>query len=851
MTRRTLFIEVTPDATAALTHCAFNASTIAPAGKIALSNSNLTALYNGTFTSVAGVFGNVALTSGQWYWETRAEVASAPTSAVGIVCVDQAANTASTTKLCVGVQSTGAFVYNGVTTATLGATAIGARIGHWLDMDAQIYRVWKGGAWSIAAQGFPVGAGWAPIMQAGATGAGWTLCTGSNVYVGVSPFQWTKPSGASMYGSYGAATPTVQRLASRHFTTPNYVTGTTPLAATFYDGRISPRSDIRMLRQMTVWPWGNAGAAQPVVGTVELWNGDGGLDAWKGYNWRDKIATLAYIEGEQPGTISSGITWAFAIVDKVEFLGDTVRITFGDNLSKLDKALQSTNYGDQAVSGNFIERTLADVGDNNEGLAIPTVIGSVQQAEPFNVNPAAGKREFQFAQGEPVYSMLVYDKCDPWDELITGTDITRTSRTDGFRMAAAIAGPLGKTTADLVGPMKRGLNFLTSASGGAFTTWSGSPSTPSGWARVAGTENATCKFQNNGGACQIISDSSVTLAMRYSTSAITTVAMEVQFTVTSITTPGAFSIRNYNGTNATFTRVQVYGTGTYRVIVPAPAGSGGSVVEIWSGNTGGSINVTIDNMDAWVVTPRLNIQDCLEYLLVNLGGFSSGDMDATSFSALATKMPATLGYYAKDQANLLDVVRQFVNSVGGFIFVDRFGKFRVGRIELTDTSTPALSLTKDDIVGDVACELDLAKGLSTNLAGLRNWSPTDANSMATSVTASDKLKWSKQYQAQRSALGIVHATYTQADNQEPFGTLIQDATWLKAEASRWATLYAFPRYFYRLTVLLDLATANTLNPGDVVNVTLARYDLAAGKNLMLVSIQHRFWSQAVDLVLWG
>lgn len=854
MTRRALYMHVSPDVPQALAYGAYDPASIAAAGKIALSNANLTALYNGAAAGFAGVRGTIPMTSGRWYWETRSENTTALNYGfTGIIRGDQAANAGTATTLCMAHQGNGTFSFNGVSTVSVGATAAGARIQHLFDADAGIYYVGKNAGWLVAASGIVVGPGWYPVMQAQIPAYGWTLCPGGPS--GLSPHIWTRPSNTKVYATQPAPVATLMRMATRAITTPDYLFGVPPDPLAFYDGRISARSDIQLARNVVVWPWAGSGGSAPALGQLELLNKDGALNVWRDYGWRDKVASLYYSDGDLPGTIGPGTAWAFALVDRLEFRGDIVRMVFGDWMAKLQRSAQSQNYRKQSDSGLYLLRNITtDVGEEVEGKALPLLIGTAYQAEPFNVNPAPGVREYQFSDS-PLYTMLTYDKCDPFDELPTGLDIIRPSRSDGFRMAPSLAGPLGKVTGDVVGPFYRLTQRVTTANGGGFTTWTGD--NPDGWT-VTTTETAACRFTQNGAACRIQSNGTSRQSMSHNASnGAWTVGrvIEVQFTVTAVVTPGPIFFLLTSGLNTSVRRVPIYGTGTYRVVLSLPAGATAYTFWINSGLNvvaGDTVDVTIDNLEAWEVLPITRWADVVQYLITTRGGFLLGDVDATTLASVSSNSGnPVLGYYSNNGGNIDEILRQCMDAVTGFVFVDRLAKFRFGRLDVVDKEGPVLALTGRDLMGEIVCELDVARGLSTNMAGMRNWSPTDADSMATSVTALDKRKWSERFQAIKSALGVVHSSYAHADNAKPRETILQVANEIKAEVSRMATLYSVPRYFYRCTVSLDLAAANALNPGDVVSLTVDTYDLSNGKNLMVVGIVQRFFSQAVDLVLWG
>lgn len=868
MSRRTLFLHVTPTLPVASTPATWDPLYLGAGAT--LSGGNLTvsttAAAGGTPTTRTTAFAR----GGVIYWETLVSYTSNGDFWAGIGAglsgatanpIGEGAGTAGPASG--GVKKSGAFRWNVTTTANLGAIASGDTLRHWLDMDARVYKIAvNGGAFVTVLSGaqwvqdvtgaVPVDFSrlYAEVTLQRATGS--TSSVTANF--GATPWTYGLPAaaGVTIMGSANAATPVPLKLASRSVVPIR--AGTNPDQFAFYDGRISTKSDPQLSIQASTWPQGGgASGGNPVVGAIEFWNGDHALDVWSGYIWRDVLAELYYTEGELIDDAETRGTWARAKVDRIEFKADTVRLVFADVLAQLDRPAQTNTYGTQADAGDKIERTIDLVGTQNEGRSLPICIGAVFQADPFNVNPAPGTREYQWSD-EPVSEITaVYDKCDPYDELLTGVDFHRTSQTDGFRMSPVVSGPIGKVTADLIGPGKRGTNRISSTGIGAFTTFSGSPVTPSGWTRT-GSETAGTTFTNGGGSLRIKSDgTSLTLGLIATGVAITQGAyIEAQFSVVAATTPGPFYLRLVAGLNTVTRRIDVYGPGLYRVTMKAPAAGGTASFRIFAANQAADIaDVSIDLLDVWEITPKTGLADILTDLATVRGPLTTADINTASVAALTAKFNPRLGFYSGEQMNTLELARQLLNSVTGFIYADQTMKLAVGRLEDVSPYAATLAIAEADIIGTVTRDFDPAKALSTNLAGRRNVSPTDPSSMASSVTTADKQRWSAAWQYVRSALNRVASAYSNADKAEAFGTWLVDEEDIHAEVNRLATLYSVQRYFYRVTISLDTATAAGLNPGDVIALTANRYDLAAGRNLLCLGVIRRFFSSAVDLILWG
>lgn len=869
--RRTLFLHVTPTLPVASTPTTLN-----PADKdatITLSGGNLVATKNVTHATTWGVARGVhSVAAGAVYFESTATYTGTADFVVGIALSTAsmafqpgsletfgALGTTLLPRSITGPKKNGDARTNGQTTATTAAVASAVTLRHWIDFDAGTYKVAVGaGAFVTVFQDgadyggnyywFGLAQSWFPIIgllrPVGTTAA-------VTLNFGATPWVYGLPAaGVGYIGQANAGTPVPLRLASRSVVP--WRAGSFLDQFAFYDGRISTKSDPTLSLQAAVWTQGGgASGGNPVVGALEFWNGDHALDPWLDYVWRDALAELFYTEGELVDDAETRGTWARAKVDRVEGKQDTIRMVFADALAQLDRPAQANTYGTQAAAGVTLDRDLGLVGTENEGRPLSLCLGAVFQAEPYNVNPAPSLREYQWSDGPVAEITAVYDKCDPFDELTTGVDIRRTSQTDGFRMAPSIAGPLGKVTADLLGLFNRSTMRVNPATDGSFTTWAGLPSTPSGWTRT-GTQTAGTLISNAGGAARFQSDGSSPGTIGLAKNALVPAGefIEIQFTVTTVTTPGPLYFR-LAGSSSVNRRVDITAPGLYRVTMQNTGTTTANFLILTSLAAADVSNVVIDDLGVWTAVPILRLSDMLTHLATVRGPLSGADIDAVSVAALAAKFNPRLGFYSNEQQNTLELVRQMMTGFTGFVYSDQSMKLGVGRLEDVSLMTPTLTLAEVDLIGRPTRTFDAARSLSTTLAGRRNASPTDDTSMATSVSSADRRRWSAAFQFVRSALNRVSAAYANADKGEPVATWLVDEPDVRAEVSRVATLHATQRFFYGVTTSLDTAAAAALNPGDVVHVTADSYDLAAGRALLCLGITRRFFSNAVDLVLWG
>lgn len=852
-------MEVSPDVPQGLSYGTFSSGTIKPASWITMGANNLGATRNATGSGFAGILGNIGIFSGRHYWESSPIGTTTLNYAWhglvnSLVTAYETASGADNRSMMMH-SGNGRLIYQSAIGANLGQILPTDIVRWWVDFDARTLKVAKnGGAWVLAAEKFESQGVWYPCINAQVSGYGWSFRPGGGT--GLTAYVYGLPDGQTKaYSQQLAPVPTTVRMASRAFTGPDYLSGLSPpMPFEYYDGRMSVRSDITMKRAIGVWMWGNNSGAAQAIGYIDFINTDGALSVWKTWTWRNKRLQLCYVNGDAPTLSSEGKVWVNAIADRVEDKGKFMRLHLVDQFAQLQKPANEQTVRTQASLGNSAGRDVVTVGEDSDGIALPFVLGIAYQSQPYNINPAPAVREYQFSSDTPLSAMLIYDKCDPYDELVTGLDFRRTQRTDGFRIAPSIAGPDGKVTGDIVGPWRRGTQRIDATNGGAFTSWSGD--NPVGWT-VLTTETATCKFTQNGAACRIMSNGTSTQGMQHvASTALFAIGkgIEVQFTVTALPTPGPIFISVSNGINTSVRRVQLTAVGTYRVACAMPAGNAAYTLYLGSGNNvvaGDSVDATIDDFAAWEYTPITTVEEFIKYLIVDRGGFVAGDINAASVGNLSGKFNPALGFYSPDSVNIDQILRAALDSFGGFVYLNRLGAFCVGRLDDVTGQVPAIAFEPADIVGELSVDADPAKSLTTLVGGMRNWSPTDPASMAGSVSQADRKKWSQRNQVTRQAAGVVDPFYSFADKAKVRDTLLQTTGDVRNEAARIATLYSTKRHFYSFTVMLDIEAANELNPGDIVRLTYPLHGLDNGRELMLVSITHKFFSQAVELVLWG
>lgn len=227
---------------------------------------------------------------------------------------------------------------------------------------------------------------------------------------------------------------------------------------------------------------------------------------------------------------------------------------------------------------------------------------------------------------------------------------------------------------------------------------------------------------------------------------------------------------------------------------------------------------------------------------------------------------AWAGIYIRHPKSIIEVIREAMDSVCGWACPTRDGtRLRLGRMLSPTNRAGLLTISPDNVVGAIIVEADKAKGLTTTLAGRRNWSPMSHSEIAAAITHPSgpwydpnlaeflQAEYGEIRQGVAAGVGSMPLSdaYAQARFSRARGTLLQSAEHIQAEANRVCGLWYPPRHFLRCAALLDAVQADGLEPGDFLLVRWPRFGLETARAFQVVAVRSSFWSRLVDLTLWG
>lgn len=264
------------------------------------------------------------------------------------------------------------------------------------------------------------------------------------------------------------------------------------------------------------------------------------------------------------------------------------------------------------------------------------------------------------------------------------------------------------------------------------------------------------------------------------------------------------------------------------------------------------------------------LPDVLRYLLVDrsptgtgTGPLTEDQIDWDSVEALDTAAPYTLCYYADRPVTYRQVLTELLNSYLGYWYIDRLGRLAVGRLQLpAETADYEIAYSAVDGEAQMRRYGDRAPNYTNVVCAERNWyvhSPAEiANSLTDPVVL--QIAYDLQADYRTRAAGDLAIDEQGGNTAVQLGgavkntgaaTCLSDPADAATESERREALYADPKHFFRIPVLVEPTTALALEPGQTVRVTAPRFGLDAGRNLLLVSVAGRLLAGRVELILWG
>jgi hypothetical protein len=338
-------------------------------------------------------------------------------------------------------------------------------------------------------------------------------------------------------------------------------------------------------------------------------------------------------------------------------------------------------------------------------------------------------------------------------------------------------------------------------------------------------------------------------------------AADIVLTVTGGSALFQFQFRPDSLDPAEYVQILVAATsGTHAPSGTFVAPSAGKLYFRAASLTGSSSSAVVDNVRLSRTAGGGDVADVVQLLLAR-ASISSDQIAAATLTALDADRPWAVSYWADGAERVGDVLQQVMDSVYGWVYTDAAGDIAVGRLIPPEAAdSPVLEITDTELAGEIEVEPDLAPGLSTTVAGQRNWYRYGEGELADAVLDADRPILTADYRTRKTSTNPVgielgpRAGASVSDlSASGIPTLLDDATDLQAAADYLADLYpaGLPRRFYKLPVFLSRTAAATLAPGDKITLTYDRFGCDNGRALRVVAIEGRAGDDLCILRCWG
>ena len=240
-----------------------------------------------------------------------------------------------------------------------------------------------------------------------------------------------------------------------------------------------------------------------------------------------------------------------------------------------------------------------------------------------------------------------------------------------------------------------------------------------------------------------------------------------------------------------------------------------------------------------------SVANIIERVVKDFGGLSSGDLDASSFTALQSANSSGGGVYVDRPTRIQIILDALANSIGAYFGYNRAGKFQVGRVEAPG-STVADTYTANEIL-EIQRKPTAIPPFRTIVRHTLNNTVQDPARLATGASAARRALSAQQYREEVVTDTAVQTKHLEAGVLE-VNTLLTVAANAATEATRLQALYGAERAIYRVRLKIQ-PFARELN--DTVQVTFARYNLTSGKKFRVVGLTENAGKNEVELELWG
>jgi hypothetical protein len=287
----------------------------------------------------------------------------------------------------------------------------------------------------------------------------------------------------------------------------------------------------------------------------------------------------------------------------------------------------------------------------------------------------------------------------------------------------------------------------------------------------------------------------------------------------------------------------------------------------------GTASITVDYVRVWETADTSLPSDAFGYLINERGAGAI----SYEFSSAAGNYPRTnaIGDWAKENPTIRRMIERINDSLLLDYYTDAAGVLQFAALIPPEEVTLAADgylgeIAEADLLGELAVADDYAPALTDQARYQANYIEHNDGDIAGAVTTEARQYLTGPGRVNKLDLGssalsraakALHPFYGFAvdgpvwervitedvtDDPDPLAAVVRDQPLIVLHRC-----YAARRRFYSFRISRERYEALSLRPGGVVELTHRRYGLAAGKNLMVVSIEPRLGTPTVPVTLWG
>ena len=239
--------------------------------------------------------------------------------------------------------------------------------------------------------------------------------------------------------------------------------------------------------------------------------------------------------------------------------------------------------------------------------------------------------------------------------------------------------------------------------------------------------------------------------------------------------------------------------------------------------------------------------DIMQHLITTHSALTTGDLDASSFSAFNTTAPQALGLYVRERQNLIELLDALIQSVGGWYGFSRDGLLQLGRLEDPASGTSVLDLTADDLVeGSLRCIRRIVPVTTVRLGYRKNWT-LQTDGVAGAATEARRADLAAEYLVSKALDAAIKTAHPLALEPELAGTLMTVQSDCDTEAARRLALWGVTRYVYAFDCFSAPARVSL---GQVIKLTHPRFGFAGGAKAVVVGITEQPTKNRLSLEIW-